>query len=79
MANESLVAYPDLFVSLVYVFNNLIRLANNIETNPGPAFVDNVDSSKTICAPYLSPNILSSLAIANFFRKLKTAEENHVA
>ena len=79
MANESLVAYPDLFVSLVYVFNDLIRFANNIETNPGPAFVDNVDSSKTICAPYSSSNILSSLAIANFFRKLKTAEENHVA
>ena len=23
------------------------------ETNPGPAVVDNIDSSKTICAPHL--------------------------
>ena len=27
---------------------DLIRLMNNIETNPGPAVVDNIDSSKTI-------------------------------
>ena len=41
---------------------DLIRLANDIETNPGPAVVDNIDSSKTICAPHSSSNILSSLS-----------------
>ena len=53
MANESLVAYTDLFVSLVMI-PDLIRLANDIETNPGPAVVDTINSSKTICAPYSS-------------------------
>ena len=47
--------------------SDLIRLANNIETNPGPAFVDNIDSSKTICAPYSSSNILGSLGNRQFF------------
>ena len=41
---------------------DLIRLANDIETNQGPAVVDNIDSSKTICAPYSGSNILSSLS-----------------
>ena len=66
MANESLVAYTDLFVSLVMI-PNLIQLANDIETNPGPAIVVNIDSSKTICAPYSSSNILSSLSNRQFF------------
>ena len=63
---QSLVAYTDLFVSLVYS-RDLIRLENDIETNPGPAVVDNIDSSKTICAPYSSSNILSSLSNRQFF------------
>ena len=46
---------------------DLIRLANDIETNPGPAIVDNIDSSKTICAPYSSSNVLSSLSNRQFF------------
>ena len=66
VANESLVAYTDLFVSLVMI-PDLIRLANDIETNPGPAVVDSIDSSKTICAPYSSSNILSSLSNRQFF------------
>ena len=37
---------------------DLIRLANDIETNPGPAIVDNIDSSL---------NILSSLSNRQFF------------
>ena len=49
------------FVSLV-IIPDLVRLANDIETNPGAAVVDNSDSSKTICAPHLSSNILSSLS-----------------
>ena len=46
---------------------DLIRLANDIETNQGPAVVDNIDSSKTICAPYSSANILSSLSNRQLF------------
>ena len=46
---------------------DLIRLANDIETNQGPAVVDNIDSSKTICAPYSSSNILSSLSNRQLF------------
>ena len=56
----------DLFVSLVMI-PDLIRLTNDIETNPGPAIVDNIDSSKTICAPYSSSNVLSSLSNHQFF------------
>ena len=68
MANESLVAYTDLFVSLVYIPDIIIiRLANDIETNPGPAFVNSIDSSKTICSAYRSSNILSSLGNRQFF------------
>ena len=48
MTNMNRLAYTDfIFVSLVLY----IRLANDIETNRGPAVVDNIDSSKTICAP----------------------------
>ena len=39
----------------------------DLETNPGSAVVDNIDSSKTICAPYSSSNILSSLGNRQFF------------
>ena len=46
----------------------LIRLANDIETNPGPAIADNIDRSKTICAPYPSSNVLSSLSSDHFSR-----------
>ena len=67
VANVSLVAYSDLFVSLVMI-PALIRLANDIETNPGPAIVDNIDRSKTICAPYPSSNVLSSLSSDHFSR-----------
>ena len=35
LANESLEAYTDLFVSLV-IIPDLVRLANDIETNPVP-------------------------------------------
>ena len=66
VANESLVAYTDLFVSLV-IIPDLIRLANDIETNPGAAVGDNIDSGKTICASHLSSNILSSLSNRQFF------------
>ena len=66
VANESLVVYTDLFVSLV-IIPDLIRLANDIETNPGAAVGDNIDSSKTICASHLSSNILSSLSNRQFF------------
>ena len=45
----------------------LRRLANDIETNPGAAVVDNIDSSKTICAPYSSSNKLCSLSNRQFF------------
>ena len=45
---------------------DLIRLANDMETNPGPAVVDNIDSSKTICALDLSSNILYSLGNRQF-------------
>ena len=46
---------------------DLIRLANDIETNQGPAVVDNIDTSKTICTPYSSSNILSSLSNRQLF------------
>ena len=41
---------------------DLIRQANDKETKLGPAVVDNIDSSKTICAPYSSSNIPHSLS-----------------
>ena len=54
------------FYTQIYLYcwhiPDLIRLVNDIETNSGPAVVENIDSSKTICAPYSSSNILSSLS-----------------
>ena len=45
-----------LWLTQIYLYRwyipDLIRLANDIETNQGPAVVDNIDSIKTICAPY---------------------------
>ena len=68
MVDESPVAYTDLFVSLYrWYIPDLIRLANDIETNQGPAVVDNIDSSKTIYAPFSSSNILSSLSNRQLF------------
>ena len=59
-----------LWLTQMYLYRwhipDLIRLANDIETNPGPAIVDNIDSSKTICAPHSSSNILSSLTNSQF-------------
>ena len=47
-----------LWLTQIYLYRwyipDLIRLANDIEANPSSAVVDNIDSSKTICAPYLS-------------------------
>ena len=41
-----------IFLYRFYIaFPELIRLANDIETNPGPVVFD-FDASKTICAPY---------------------------
>ena len=46
-----LVAYP-IFSSLYRRYiSDLILLANGIETNPGPAVADYINSSKTVCAP----------------------------
>lgn len=60
-----------LWLTEIYLYRwyipDLIRLANDIETNQGPAVVDNIDSSKTICAPYSSSNILSSLSNRQLF------------
>ena len=40
-----------MWLTQIYLYRwylpDLIRLANDVETNPGPAVVDNVDSSKT--------------------------------
>ena len=59
MANESLVASAQIYLYRWYI-PDLIRLVNDIETNPGPAAADNIDSSKTICAPYSSSNTQQS-------------------
>ena len=61
-----------LWLTQIYLYRwyipDLIRLANDIETtNPGPAVVVNIDTSKTICAPYSSSNILSGLSNRQFF------------
>ena len=63
----------DKCITQIYLYRwcipDLIRLANDmyIETNPFPAVVDNIDSSKTVCASYSSSNILSSLSNSQFF------------
>ena len=47
-----------IFLCRFYIrFPEIIRLANDIETNPGPVVFD-FDASKTICAPYSQPCIL---------------------
>ena len=50
-----------LWLTQIYLYRlyspDLIRLANDIETNPGPAVVDNIDASKTVCAPYSQSSI----------------------
>ena len=64
-----------MWLTQIYLYRwyvpDLIRLANDIatavETNPGPAVVDNIGSSKTIWAPYSSLNILSSLSNRQLF------------
>ena len=60
-----------LWLTQIYLYRwyipDFFRLANDIETNPSPAVVDNIDSSKTIFAPHLSSNILSSLSNRQFF------------
>ena len=60
-----------LWLTEIYLYRwyipDLIRLTNDIETNQDPAVVDNIDSSKTICAPYSSSNILSSLSNRQLF------------
>ena len=60
-----------LWLTQIYLYRwyipDLIRLANGIESKPTPAVVDNIGSSKTICAPYSSSNILSSLSNRQFF------------
>ena len=65
-----------LWLTQIYLYRWYIL---DLETNPGPAVADNIDNSKTICAPYFQI-YLAVLAIANSFRKLcPTAKENHVA
>ena len=60
-----------LWLTQIYLYRwyipNLSRLANGIESKPSPTVVDNIDRSKTICAPYSSSNILSSLSNRQFF------------
>lgn len=47
-----------IFLYRFYIsFLELIRLANDVETNPGPVVFD-FDASKTICAPYSQSCIL---------------------
>ena len=62
MANESLVASAQIYLYRWYI-PDLIRLVNDIETNPGPAAADNIVNS----APYSSSNTLSSLCNRQFF------------
>ena len=62
-----------MWLTQIYLYRwyipDLIPLANDIciEANPFPVAVDNIDSSKTICASYSSSNILSSLSNRQFF------------
>ena len=53
-----------LWLTQIYLYRWYIL---DSETNPGPAVVDKIDSSKTICASYSSSNILSSLGNRQFF------------
>ena len=47
---------------------------NDIKTNPGPAVVDNNDTSKTICAPYSRP-----CTVFNLEKNLSKSTGNHKA
>ena len=61
---------------------DLIRLVNDIETNPGPARCWKYLIAVKVFALVIQVQIyLAVLAIANYFRKLclTSAEENHVA
>ena len=50
-----------IFLCRFYIsFPELIRLANDIETNSGPVAFD-FDASKTICAPSADQEIFSSM------------------
>ena len=57
-----------LWLTQIYSYHwyipDFIWLVNDLETNPGPAVVDNID---TICTPYSISNILSSLSNCQFF------------
>ena len=67
-----------LWLTQLYLYRwyipDLIRLANDIETNPGPVVVDNIDSSKTICAPYSQPS-----AVFNYEQNVCKSTRNHNA
>lgn len=67
-----------LWLTQIYLYRwyipDLIRLANDIETNPGPVVVDNIDSSKTICAPYSQPS-----AVFNYEQNVRKSTRNHDA
>ena len=67
-----------LWLTQIYLYRwyipDLIRLANDIETNPGPVVVDNIDSSKTICAPYSQPS-----AVFNYEQNVRKSTRNHNA
>lgn len=69
-----------LWLTQIYFYRwyipDLIRLANDIETNPGPVVVDNIDSNKTICAPYSQP----SAVFNNYYEQnLRKFTRNHKA
>ena len=72
--------YPRICIAGTFLIY-YIRLSDDIETKPGPAVVDNIDSCKTILRSLLKVQIyLAVLVMANSFRKLcVTAKENHVA
>ena len=67
-----------LWLTQIYLYRwyipDLIRLANDIETNPGPVVVDNIDSCKTICAPYSQPS-----AVFNYEQNVRKSTRNHYA
>lgn len=67
-----------LWLTQIYLYRwyipDLIRLANDTETNPGPVVVDNIDSSKTICAPYSQPS-----AVFNYEQNVRKSTRNHNA
>ena len=52
----------DLLTQIIYLLGCivyvalLLRMANDVEENPGPTLYDTVDSSKTICADFSQSN-----------------------